>query len=545
MLEKVNFERFKAEYDKDPTFTGLHSLRDYQDKEHTLKSHGVSSVSTTATTATATSSATATEMGTDRISHVERGHKHHALLNDEKSTKYLSLPAQSSGKCFPSKETHPSHSVSYSAQVQEEATRKKRAYQVKVGWMSKEGHIFKSWSERWFVLNKGVLRYYKSAFESFIWLKGEINLGDYYTIPISDTRFELRATLENGKNFLIETNKKNDCNEWLEEINFQIRYWHTDVCSSLHSEFIGLDLTNKDNSGKYRDFSPSLDEDKLQYFQKRMISTHLRQSEYNFAEAEEILHQVESNDKLTAYELVQINIYRPKVEFILARPLTLPAGAVLFTAGVGPVAYDWSPSAPTPQYVSDQHQLYHEDNDNSSHTHHRDTHIDTHRPSYLASTDPIPGCPLLLQTSEHIRVQLQASKVQIEVQLPKVLRFISLHLEDKQLFFHSLAMLSATHTENMAQRINVLAKALLAFVSPFLLLPNLSVFLNLAMRLAGVGNTDTDIIESDDISLSLETPHSCKTDCIKVYLKLNVKDVIADVFHLKKLMLYCLNGFKM
>ena len=530
MLERANFERFKIEYEKDPEFPGLHSLREYCSVNEHKK------ISSKSTKTSHRPSALLDMKAVDE----EEDDAENQSSRHENSAKYLSMPAQSTQLLRPrnvSQEINPlrpfQESFSHLAQVQQEVTRKKKAFEVKVGWINKEGHIFKSWNQRWFVLNKGVLRYYKSAMETFPYgqgLKGEISLGDYYTIPISEKRFELRSSSEEGgKNFLMETLTESDCTEWMEVINFQMRYWHTDLCSALQYEDVGLAIAQSS------DF-PSSEEDKLHYFQKRMVSMHLRQSEHDFVEVEEILQQVASNDQLTAYELMQINVYRPKVEVILARPLTLSAGAVLFTAGVGPVAQNWAPAAVTSSPSSNKLDVEEEEEE-------EEEEGVTHRPSYLASTaQHIPGCPLLLQTSEHVKIQLHTNKVQIEVQLPKVLRFISLHLEDKQLFIHSLAMLSATHTESMALRMNKLAKALLAFVSTFLLLPNLSIFLNLAVKLASVGNTDTDIIESDDISLSLETPHSCQTDCMTVYLKFNVKDVIAEVLHLKELFLDSISG---
>lgn len=518
MLEKANFQRFKIEYERDPQFPGLHSLEDFH--PHTSKQMRKQHRSHEPVDFVPSSSA---EKMTGN------------LLSRGNAVKHSSMPVSLLTKLQEREEEELSScqdSFSQLMRVQHEATRKKRAFEVKVGWMNKQGHIFKSWNHRWFVLNKGVLRYYKNSLQHFPYgqgLKGEVSLGDYYTIPITDTRFELRSSVDGGKHFLMETEEKSDCDEWLEAINFQMRYWHTEMCSNLQYEDVSLAIAPNRPS-----FCPTVEEEKLHFFQKRMVSLHVRQSESDFAEVENILREVDSHDVLNGYELVQVNVYRPKMEFILTHPLSLPAGAVLFTAGVGPVAPTWQPTTYPPTSTSSIKA---------------DTEKCPQRPSYLASTSPILGCPLLLQTSEHIKVQLHANKVQVEVQLPKVLRYISLHLEDKQLFFHSLAMLSATNTENMALRINTLAKAFLAFISTYMLLPNLSMFFNLSVNLSSVkiatdldpnsGGTESP---EDDISLALETPHTCETDCIKVYMKLNVKDTITDVLHLKELLLHCISG---
>jgi hypothetical protein len=504
MLEKANFERFKIEYDKDPNFDGLGSLREYQNRKQ-------SSVRTVCTDVSACS--------------ISR----QSMLDNKKSLeRHSSMPTDLSKHNSLSRQQF-EQSLSHMLEVEQEAATKKRAFGIKCGWMCKEGRIFKSWNQRWFVLNKGVLRYYKNSLENFPYgqgLKGEISLGDYCTVPVTDTRFELRSLLERGKHYLLETNDEEECDEWQEMINFQILYWHTEQCSALQYEDVAMEP------------QPTAD-DKLHYFQKRMVSLHRRQSESNIAEVEEIMKHTASTDELTAYELLQVNVSCPLVEFLVDKPLTLPAGSVLFTAGLGAVAPDWLPAGGTiPESKNKQ------DTSNDIIT------TPAPRPSFLANTAPIPGCPMLLQTSEHMKVQFRTNKVQIELQFPKMLRFISLHLEDRQLFLHSLAMISAIQSKTLATRVNDLAKAMLAFISTYLLLPNLNIFMNLAMTLASVDSTDTDTYTDadaaeeadDDISLSLATPYSCKTDCIKLYLKLNVNDVIADVLHLKELLLHCISA---
>jgi hypothetical protein len=53
---------------------------------------------------------------------------------------------------------------------------------TKSGWLQKCGHIRKNWTKRWFVLDRGVLRYYKSALAVAPFgkdLKGEVHLDHF------------------------------------------------------------------------------------------------------------------------------------------------------------------------------------------------------------------------------------------------------------------------------------------------------------------------------------------------------------------------------
>ena len=500
MLEKANFERFKVEYDRDPNFAGLHSLQDFQTRNTMMYSEKV-----------------------DQRHSVlpERLSDRNSVLRSSRlpSMQDILKKQSTSGQNF-------RQSMSQMVRVQEELLKKQCASKIKCGWLTKKGHIFKTWCKRWFVLNKGTLRYYQSSLEKFPYgqgLKGEISLGGYSIECLSENVFELRPTEVGGKEFFIEANDEHDRDLWIEALDLHIQYWHRE----------GSDGEPDSEHHLTNDQPPTQTSDgKLRHFQKRMLSMHKRQSESDFEEVEGILRNVESRDNLTAYELCQINLYRPQIEFVVDKPVMLQPGAVLFTAGAGSVSQDWIPAGS--QAISSPSEISKQDNET------------TPRPSYLANiTSVVQGCPFLVQTSNNIKIKVQVNKVQVTVQMPKLLRYISLHLEDKQLFLHSMAIYSSTHTKQMAMRVNELAKSFLTFISTFLLLPNLNVFVNLAVTVASRDeNSCGDTADSDtDLSVSVETPRTCESDCIKLYLKINVKDVIADVVHLKCLMLQCIGAF--
>jgi hypothetical protein len=67
---------------------------------------------------------------------------------------------------------------------------------VKVGWLSKQGHVVKNWKKRWFVLQEGVLRYYTHPLQEAPFgrgLKGEMTLENYVVRRRGDRSFELQA----------------------------------------------------------------------------------------------------------------------------------------------------------------------------------------------------------------------------------------------------------------------------------------------------------------------------------------------------------------
>ncbi len=74
----------------------------------------------------------------------------------------------------------------------------KQVESIKMGWMSKQGYVFQSWKRFWFVLEKGILRYYAKPLKEAPYgqdLKGEMILENYI----------VKDDLENASCFELQT----------------------------------------------------------------------------------------------------------------------------------------------------------------------------------------------------------------------------------------------------------------------------------------------------------------------------------------------------
>jgi len=147
---------------------------------------------------------------------------------------------------------------------------------TKSGWLQKCGHVRKNWSKRWFVLEKGVLRYYKSALDVAPFgkgLKGEIHLDHFSATLVNvncasneemssmtslgeeECRFNIYNTLEYNntqkvsrrkhlfkkeEHFILEmkADKVGDAQEWIKAINGHIEFFYKSKFDDLQSDDI-------------------------------------------------------------------------------------------------------------------------------------------------------------------------------------------------------------------------------------------------------------------------------------------------------------------
>jgi len=106
------------------------------------------------------------------------------------------------------------HTTQSSAEMAEPSS----PYATKSGWLTKQGHIFRTWKKRWFVLEEQLLKYYKAADESTSTanpekmgdsdMKGCISIQNckVVTLPPADAAgrsFCFQLTPVSGKIFLI------------------------------------------------------------------------------------------------------------------------------------------------------------------------------------------------------------------------------------------------------------------------------------------------------------------------------------------------------
>jgi hypothetical protein len=139
---------------------------------------------------------------------------------------------------------------------------------VKSGWLQKCGHFRKNWTRRWFVLEKGVLRYFKSSTCVPPYgkeMKGELHL-DHFTANLVDdnggkvsrssesgVRFNVYNTLEHSseapssrrkqlfrkeEHVMLEVKAESgdSAQEWIEAINGHIEFFYKSQIDDLPQE---------------------------------------------------------------------------------------------------------------------------------------------------------------------------------------------------------------------------------------------------------------------------------------------------------------------
>ncbi len=99
---------------------------------------------------------------------------------------------------------------------------------LKEGWLFKEGHIVKSWKQRWFVLKNTCLSYYKSnqalkKCSGMIQLKGAVmeNIPDEWS-PKRPFCFSIHDMI-NDKKYYIVANDEKEKKEWMTMLEYAIQ----------------------------------------------------------------------------------------------------------------------------------------------------------------------------------------------------------------------------------------------------------------------------------------------------------------------------------
>ena len=123
---------------------------------------------------------------------------------------------------------------------------------IKYGFLKKEGHIFRNWRRRYFVLDMGVLRYYKDegkgkASGHGSSLKGEIFLDDCIIQSKGDNRIYL-CTKNNSKDLLVEAEDNTTRESWLVDLQRHSLYAkENSVMTNVENRPSLLEFTKKKN----------------------------------------------------------------------------------------------------------------------------------------------------------------------------------------------------------------------------------------------------------------------------------------------------------
>lgn len=89
---------------------------------------------------------------------------------------------------------------------------------IKEGWLMKEGHFIKSWKKRWFVLGKGVVKYFEKKYSNE---KGSFNVSEQTTVsPARGPKNQPALYIKNpDKQFYIVCENEIDVENWINAFN--------------------------------------------------------------------------------------------------------------------------------------------------------------------------------------------------------------------------------------------------------------------------------------------------------------------------------------
>mmetsp|Transcript_16819 Transcript_16819/g.25283 ORF Transcript_16819/g.25283 Transcript_16819/m.25283 type:complete len:1239 (+) Transcript_16819:216-3932(+) len=277
-----------------------------------------------------------------------------------------------------------------------------------------------------------------------------------------------------------------------------------------------------------------------------------------------------------AHRILSVRVLRPHMSIIVDAPVTLKPGSELFTFRVGPLEKDWKPFG----YESERRPAHTRSSLINRHAsvlnlarpevvQQGDTEgsaassvgknlkaglydVDDEESDFGAEIVETDGCPVLVQTSGHIKVLAQIPNIQISFHLARLLRFFSLYFDNIDILRSYLGITSERAKEETEEYI-YLFKVLVDRLGKYLLLPNLELSVNISTKIVA---TDQDVnvtfesstqegggrcapaggaeINEGDIEGSENKPSA-----IYLYVKLNVMDVIADAVAIKNSLLRC------
>ena len=279
------------------------------------------------------------------------------------------------------------------------------------------------------------------------------------------------------------------------------------------------------------------------------------------------------------HRMFLLKVQSPHISVIVDQMLKLKPGAELVNVKLGPIDTKWTPfgfesstplkssrDAPTGEKkqtlvntnVATARFVLHGDEENYEGDSQNDIHDKRYGAYKKESTKQVAtvlGCPLLLQTSEHIKALAQIPGVEIDLYIATVLRFLNNFFDDIEVLRRFLGVMDAYMQEEIDEYI-FLFKVLVDRLGKYLLLPNLELDVNISAKIVA---TDEDIILTVQPNVpiaaagGIERPslsamgNSAKDfssssggdNVIQLFAKINVMDVVADYVAVANAMKRC------
>lgn len=242
----------------------------------------------------------------------------------------------------------------------------------------------------------------------------------------------------------------------------------------------------------------------------RFFAEHDANSEVNFSTSLPVLNDSIDDAENTEYskmgsEVISSTILRPHFSLVLDKAMSLPAGAELFTVNIGPLDRNWVPFGSC---------------------------VNSDR-SYLADIKPkAEECPILLQTSDQIKIVVKSPEIRSYIRLQSLVRYLEEHFKKAKNVDRLLEVLMqvSDDVESNMQYINF-SSLLVSFMSKYVDMPNFEINLDISVNM---------IANAGDVIVCIEN-NKQDNSALTVLAKVNFGELLKDTTGLKSAFFNCFN----
>ena len=229
-------------------------------------------------------------------------------------------------------------------------------------------------------------------------------------------------------------------------------------------------------------------------------------------------------------------VTQPNISVIIDKAMTLQPGASLLSMRLGPVEQDWKPLGFDGNAGALQLRRTSTVSDSDSgaggsgnspvpstpQSVHSEAPGKTPAAATATATAPqavqLPGCPIMVQTSPHIKVLVQVPDIELDIYLAHLFRFIYAYIGDVELLIKTLGLVEEQEVRETRQHVQF-SLFLLERLEKYVLIPHLNMSVNLSVKM----NQRTD---QDDVVFSMDDVGSLHA--VELTGRFNVYDLFKD-----------------